>query len=524
MIQIKQVKCTLDDTAETLRLKIVKKLRITEDRLLSYKIVKESLDARKNETPHFIYTIHAIVDDETNMVLRSADYSFIQPIPYVLPVPTSKLETSPIIVGFGPAGMFAALALASQGLKPHIYERGKKVEDRVKDVTAFWQEGILNPESNVQFGEGGAGTFSDGKLTTRVKDDRIAYILEAFVEAGAPEDILYLSHPHLGTDRLRDIVKNIRLKIESLGGIFHFEACVSNLLIEDNQVTGIVVNKEKIHSNHVILAIGHSSKDTLLSLEKSKVAMECKSFAIGLRIEHKQAFIDQRQYGKYADHPRLKTADYRLSYQASNNRGVYTFCMCPGGSVVAASSEENTVVTNGMSEFARDHINANSAILVSVNPEDYGNTLKSGLKFQKELETKAFKLGGNNYHAPVQLVQDYLNNVVSTKFNQVLPSYSLGTNFADLNQLFSTEINLALHEGLRAFDHKVHGFASEDAILTGVESRSSSIVRIMRDPISFQSTNIKGLYPCGEGAGYAGGIISSALDGLRVSEAILKNN
>jgi len=414
--------------------------------------------------------------------------------------------------------MFAALLLAEQGCRPIVLERGKCVEKRIQDVEHFWKTGELNEASNVQFGEGGAGTFSDGKLTTRVKDKRIEYVMDKLVEHGADPSIKWHTHAHIGTDKLRNIVRSIRNRILQLGGEVHFESQVTLLKITDGQIEGVYVNDDFYPSNHVFLAIGHSACDTFHQLHTQKIAMESKDFAVGVRVEHKQALINQCQYGQYASHPSLPSAEYRLAHQTSNGRGVYTFCMCPGGFVVPASSHQGKLVINGMSESKRDQINANSALLVQIRKEDFGNGLFDGLHYIEKLEKKAFELGGSNYKAPMQNSLDFLSDQISTEFKDVKPSYALGGTLCDLKELFDEHIIQSLKEGLLAFDKKLPGFA--DGLLTAVESRSSSPLRILRDS-TYQSVSVKGLYPIGEGAGYAGGITSSALDGLRAVEACL---
>jgi uncharacterized FAD-dependent dehydrogenase len=409
------------------------------------------------------------------------------------------------------------------GYKPLVLERGEAVDDRVKSIDAFWTKGELNPKSNVQFGEGGAGTFSDGKLTSRVKDLRGRKVLQELVKAGAPEEILYKAHPHVGTDLLRDIVKNIRKEIIALGGEVRFGAQVAKFEIENQQLRGLTLTSgEEIAVEQAILAIGHSARDTFSELYERGVRMTAKPFAVGVRVEHPQTVINQAQYKEFAGHPRLGAAEYRLTYKASNGRGVYTFCMCPGGLVVPAASETGHLVTNGMSEHARNQENANSGLLVQVFPEDFGSDHPlAGVAFQRDLEKKAFELGGSTYQAPAQLVGDFLKNQPSTAMASVTPSYALGVTPTDLTDLFPDYINTALKEALTGLDQKLHGFAMADAVMTGVESRSSSPLRINRDEESFQSVSTKGLYPSGEGAGFAGGIVSAAIDGLKCAEALI---
>lgn len=424
----------------------------------------------------------------------------------------------PIIVGTGPSGLFAGLVLAKMGYRPILLERGKNVDERIIDADLFWREGKLNTESNVQFGEGGAGTFSDGKLTTLIKDPRSRIVLEEFVEAGAPREILYINKPHIGTDILRDVVKNIRKKIIVLGGEIRFNSKVTDLVIKNSQVTGVEINDEEIiHSDKVLLALGHSARDTFKMLYHNGVEIIQKGFSIGVRIEHPQRLIDENQYGEFANHKKLGAADYKLSGHFENGRSAYTFCMCPGGMVIAAASEENMVVTNGMSLYARNMENANSALLVGVYPQDYGDEHPlAGVEFQRKWERLAFIAGGNNYKAPAQKVGDFLKDRASENIGEINPTYNPGVTMTDLRQCLPEFVIDTLKKAIVSFDKNISGFANPDAIITGVETRSSSPIRILRDE-SFQS-NIKGLYPVGEGAGYAGGIMSAAIDGIRVAE------
>ena len=524
MIRISGLKIGINDSKEKLPTLIAKKLKINSSAIKNYRIFKESVDARRG-TITFVYTIDATIRDETSIlskkipnVTKTPDLNYKMP-PKLDSAPTRR----PVVIGFGPAGMYAALLLAQCGYNPIVLERGGSVDERARSVEKFWQNGILNPESNVQFGEGGAGTFSDGKLTTRVKDLRGRKVLEELVNAGAPEEILYRAHPHIGTDLLRNVVVNIREKIIALGGEVHFNTRVDDFIITDKQIHGVVTNKNQvIENNHVILAVGHSARDTFEKLFKHKIDIETKPFAVGMRIEHPQSFIDKAQYKQFAGHPRLGAAEYRLTHQATNGRGVYTFCMCPGGYVVPSSSEPNMVVTNGMSKHARAGANANSAILVQVQLDDYESDHPlAGINFQRKLESKAFIMGGSNYKAPAQRVADFLTNKKSAADGTVDPTYFIGIKKANLCDLFPKILYDALAEGLQAFDKKLPGFAMDDAILTAVESRSSSPVRITRQAETLLSTNLKGLYPAGEGAGYAGGIVSSAIDGLKCAEALI---
>ncbi len=524
MIRIQEIKLTLDETLDDLPKKIIKKLRISKEDLLSWRIVKESLDARKIADIHFTYCIDCKVKQEEKVLHHNPKVTRVKEYHYVYPkTGKQSLKHRPIIAGFGPAGMFAALILAQMGYCPLVIERGENVEKRIKSVEEFWKNGKLDPNSNVQFGEGGAGTFSDGKLTARSKDLRVHKVLEELVHFGAPKDILYMAHPHIGTDLLRDIVKQLREEIISLGGEVRFQSKLTDLKIKDGKLCGIVVNDtEEIAADQLILAIGHSARDTYRFLYEKGVAMEAKAFAVGARIEHPQSLINKAQFKQFADHPRLAAAEYRLTHSARNGRGVYTFCMCPGGSVVPSSSMEGGVVVNGMSEHARDKENANSALLVQVRPEDFGEHPMDGIAYQEKLERKAFVCGGGDYKAPAQLVRDFLQHTKSNAIGKVKPSYALGVTPCDLHDILPEYITSAMEEAIVALDHKLKGFAYDDAVLTGVETRSSSPVRLNRTKDDLQSINVQGLYPCGEGAGFAGGIVSAAIDGIRCAEQIIQ--
>lgn len=524
MLRISQIKVSIEESLDSIPKKIIKKLHIKESELLSYRIYKESIDARKKDQIMFSYIVDCKVMGEER-ILQKHDRDVIRKPNETYHIPNAGvigIKQRPIVVGFGPAGMFSALLLAQAGYEPIILERGEKVEERIKSVEAFWKDGTLNVESNVQFGEGGAGTFSDGKLTTRVKDIRIHKILEEFVRFGAPEEILYQAHPHIGTDLLRGIVKEMREEIRRLGGTFHFSTKVEALCIEQGRICGVIANGKRFESEHVILAIGHSARDTYRMLHQSGVQMQAKAFAVGARIEHPQALIDQAQYKSFATHPRLGAAEYRLTHTARNGRGVYTFCMCPGGSVVPSTSMEHGVVVNGMSEHARDGKNANSALLVQIKPEDFEQDALLGIEYQERLERKAFEVAGSTYQAPATLVKDFLAHRKSTAYGCVTPSYALGVALCDLHQVLPKEVSEAMEEAIVAFDRKLKGFAMDDAIITGVETRSSSPIRLNRDEQDGTSLSVKGLYPCGEGAGYAGGIVSAAIDGLRIAEKIIE--
>lgn len=524
MLRISQLRLDIDEPMTSIPRKIQKKLSIKEDDLLSYHIFKESIDARKKDKIIFNYCVDCKVRGEDRIlkknikdVTRTPDERYHLPQTGVI-----GMKQRPIVVGFGPAGMFSALLLAQMGYQPIIFERGSDVEQRVEAVERFWKEGILDTECNVQFGEGGAGTFSDGKLTTRVKDPRVHKILEEFVRFGAPEEILYQAYPHIGTDLLRGIVKSIREEIIALKGEIHFSSRVDDILIDHGQIQGVKVKGQIYESEHVILAIGHSARDTYRMLMEKGVSMKAKAFAVGARIEHPQSMINQAQYKNFANHPRLGAAEYRLTHMASNGRGVYTFCMCPGGTVVASTSCEGGVVVNGMSEHARDKENANSAVLVQVRTSDFEDDPMKGIAYQEAIEQKAFKAAGSNYQAPAQLVKDFLRHKPSTSIHCIKPSYALGVTLCDLHEVLPKEICEAMEEGIQSFDHKLKGFAMDDAILTGVETRSSSPIRLERTDTEHMSLSVKGLYPCGEGAGYAGGIVSAAIDGLRCAEKIIE--
>lgn len=525
-IRVNNIVLDIEEDIETLKAKVVKKLRISEKQLNSFKIVKESIDARKKNSIKLNYSVEVQCDNESRIVAKANDKDVkIQEINYnaEFQFGTKKMKHRPIIVGMGPAGLFAGLLMAQKGYKPIIIERGEDVDKRTDSINKFWQDRELNTESNVQFGEGGAGTFSDGKLTTRIKDTRCDYVLEELVRAGAPEEITYMGKPHIGTDILKVVVKNIREEIKRLGGEVRFSSKLEDIMTKDNKLSGILVNGEKIPCENLILAIGHSARDTYEMLYKRGVFMSPKPFAIGARIEHLQSLIDENQYGKYATHPKLRAADYKLTYTSEKlDRSVYSFCMCPGGHVVAAASEEKTVVVNGMSYYKRDGENSNSAIVVSVGPKDFGSDHPlAGIEFQRHYEKLAYKVGGENYNAPLQLVGDFLKDRKSKKLGSIKPSYMPNITFGNLSECLPSYVIAALKEAIPVFDNKIKGFGSNDAILTGIETRTSAPVRIDRNE-NLQSISVNGLYPAGEGAGYAGGIVSAAVDGLKVAEGIMK--
>lgn len=527
-IRINNLRLSLDQDISELKDMSCKKLRVKDRDIKDFRIIKESIDARRKSRIDFIYSVELHLDKDEEKVaerLGDRDIVFEEPVPVKqVEYGDKKLKHRPVIIGSGPAGLFAGLLLAQNGYKPVIFERGKNAYERTDAVKKFWNTGEFDPECNVQFGEGGAGTFSDGKLTTRIKDPRCGIVLDELVKNGAPSEIVYNYKPHIGTDILKEVVANIRNEIVRLGGEVNFSSKLTDVKIDKGAVSSITLN-DTIHTECgvLVLAIGHSARDTIEMLFGRGILITPKPFAVGFRIEHNQYMIDEAQYGKYANHPKLRAADYRLTYQSSKyRRPCYTFCMCPGGLVVAAASEENSVVTNGMSEYARDRENANSAIVCGVNPGDYGNSSPmSGIEFQRSLERMAYRLGGGGYLAPVQRVDDFINGRVTKKIGRVKPSYTRGYTFADLNQCVPPYVASVIKEALLNFDGKIKGFGSSDGILTGVETRTSSPVRIERNEIC-QSVNITGLYPAGEGAGYAGGIITAAVDGIRVAEEIMK--
>lgn len=525
-IRINNIILDIEDDINILKEKAAKKLRLSKSQLKSLKILRESIDARKKESIKFNYTLELTTDNEEKLVERLNDSDVkLEAVKYAEEIAFGyrKMKHRPIIVGMGPAGMFAGLLMARKGYNPLIIERGQKVEERTAAVNSLWRTGILNTESNVQFGEGGAGTFSDGKLTTRIKDNRCDYVLESFVKCGAPEEILYSGKPHVGTDILKEVVKNIREEIIALGGEVRFSSRLEELIIKNGELTGIIVNGEELPCEILVLALGHSSRDTYEMLYRNNILLTPKPFAIGVRIEHLQSLIDENQYGRFAGHKRLRAADYRLSYTSAKlGRSVYSFCMCPGGEVVAAASEEKRLVTNGMSYYKRDGLNANSALVVNVEPKDFNsNNPLGGMEFQRHYESLAYKVGGGDYMAPVQLVGDFLKDRVSRKLGRIAPSYRPGYEFRELKQCLPSYIVEALKEGLLNFDNKIKGYAAEDAIMTGIETRTSAPVRIERTE-NLHSKSVLGLYPAGEGAGYAGGIISAAVDGLKVAEKIMQ--
>jgi len=523
MLRVTGVKLSLDEDKSLLRNKIAKKIRVNENDIIKYIIFRESIDARKSEQIFFVYTVDVKLANEQAVLkrLKSGEVTVTPPMDYRFVQPGHKvLHHRPVVVGLGPAGLFAGLLLARMGYRPVVLERGADVDTRTQIVSSFWQTGRLDKDCNVQFGEGGAGAFSDGKLTTLIKDKRCRKVLEEMVRAGAPGEIIYSYKPHIGTDILKTVVKNIRRKIIELGGEVRFNNQVTDIFTEGNRLTGLEINGEyTMDAEVVLLAIGHSARDTFAMLHSRGLLMSSKAFSIGVRVEHPQSLINRAQHKNFAGHPRLGPAEYKLAYHSPAGRSAYTFCMCPGGVVVAAASEEGGVVTNGMSEHARDRQNANSALLVGVRPSDFGSDHPlAGVEFQRKWEGQAFSLGGGNYIAPAQLVGDFLSGRSSSGPGGVEPSYSRGVKFTDLKDCLPGYVTATLKEAIMNFDRKLKGFAMPDAVLTGVETRSSSPVRISRDEKC--RSNIAGIYPAGEGPGYAGGIISSAVDGIKVAEAI----
>jgi len=529
MLRLTDVKLPLDHNDQAINEYILERLSLKPEQLIEYTVFRRGYDARKRNVIILMYTLDVTLADSVDedallatfekdqhvRVTPDMEYKFVAE-------KTEEIEQRPVVIGFGPCGLFTALILAQMGLKPIVLERGKEVRERTKDTFGFWRKRVLNPESNVQFGEGGAGTFSDGKLYSQVKDPKFhaRKILTEFVKAGAPEEIMYLSKPHIGTFKLVTMIETMRKEIIELGGEIRFSARVDDILIENDQVTGVeLAGGEIIETNHVSLAIGHSARDTFEMLQKRGVYLEAKPFSIGFRIEHKQSAIDDARFGKNAGNPLLGAADYKLVHHCKNGRSVYSFCMCPGGTVVAATSEEGHVVTNGMSQYSRNEMNANSAIVVGITPEDYPGNPLAGIDLQRKLEKNAFVIGGSNYDAPGQTVGDFLSGKGEGEFGDVVPSYKPGLKFTDLSKTLPPFAVAAIREAIPAFEKKIKGFSTKDATLTGVETRTSSPVSIKRGR-DFQSISTKGLFPAGEGAGYAGGILSAGIDGIKVAEAM----
>ncbi len=530
MIRITSVTLPLSYREEDLPSIAAKRLKLPLSRVVTCQLARRAVDARKKEDLHFIATLDVTLDQQEVAVVKKLGdnrISIYAPKSYTFPVLRNPSAERPVVVGGGPAGLFAALMLAKAGARPILIERGEAVEQRQKDVELFRKTGVLRPESNVQFGEGGAGAFSDGKLTTGIKDVRCRTVFEVFAKAaeGTADDILWQAKPHLGTDRLFYIIRNLRRQIESYGGEVRFDTKLTDIIVKDGTLCGLhletPMGAEEIACSAAILAIGHSARDTMTMLVDRGVYAEQKPFAVGVRIEHPREMIDRSQYGRFASHPALKAADYKLHCRVGDGRGVYSFCMCPGGVVIAAASEEGGVCVNGMSEFARDAVNSNSALLVGIGPEDMnGDHPLAGIVLQRQMEQAAFRLGGGNYRAPAQTVGDFLQNRPTSTFGEVTPSYLPGVTGADLHECLPSVVAESLSLALPVFGRQIRGFDRADAVMTGVEARSSSPVRYNRDE-SGQSKTVKGLFPCGEGAGYAGGIVSAAVDGIRSAEWLI---
>ena len=533
MLRLSEIKLPLDHPPEAITAAVIARLKIAPRDLVSCTVFRRAHDARKKSAIMLIYSLDVEVKDEAAVIKRFTKDTSVKPTPdieyrFVAHAP-QMLAKRPIVIGAGPCGLFAGLILAQMGFKPLILERGKVVRERTKDTWDLWRRSVLHTESNVQFGEGGAGTFSDGKLYSQIKDPRHLgrKVLTEFVKAEAPPEILTEAHPHIGTFRLVKMVENMRATIEGLGGEYRFESRVTDLDIETDanggrQLRGVMLaSGEHIAADHVVLALGHSSRDTFEMLHERGVYIEAKPFSLGFRIEHPQSLIDTARFGGFAGHPILGAADYKLVHHASNGRDVYSFCMCPGGTVVAATSEENRVVTNGMSQYSRAERNANAGIVVGITPEiDYPGGPLKGIDFQRRWESAAFVAGGGTYAAPAQRVEDFIAGRPSTSLGAVIPSYKPGVLPTDLSSCLPDYAIVAIREALTAFGRQIHGFDMGDAVLTGVETRTSSPIRIRRDDKSLQSLNTKGLFPAGEGAGYAGGILSAGVDGIKAAEAV----
>ena len=526
MLRLEGIKLPPEAGAEQLKRKAAAVLRCREEDIVAVQVLRRAIDAR--DGLRFVYTAAVEVKDEARLLKRCRDthVSRYTPEVYTLPGPVKGSDLPTVVVGMGPAGLFAALVLAKCGVKPIVLERGRCVEQRQQDVRRFWESGILDTESNVQFGEGGAGAFSDGKLNTGTRDVRHRWIMERLVEYGAPEDILWDAKPHVGTDRLRIVLRNLRRELLALGADLRFGHKLADITVKDGCLTGLTVETEEgsymLPCRHALLALGHSARDTVEMLYGAGVAMTAKPFAVGVRIEHRQEDMDAAQYKQYAGHPCLPPSTYKLSCHLENGRSAFSFCICPGGQVVAAASETGRVVTNGMSEYARDQENINGALLINVTPEDYGGQTDplAGIRFQRQMEAAAYALGGGDYRAPCQRVEDFLLHRPTAAAGRVWPSYRPGVTYTDLHRCLPPFVAEAMEQALPLLERKIRGYAAPDALLTAVESRSSSPVRIGRNEM--YQCNIRGLYPCGEGAGYAGGILSAAADGMRCAEQRIK--
>ncbi|MCE1182178.1 MAG: NAD(P)/FAD-dependent oxidoreductase [Rhodocyclales bacterium] len=530
MLRLTEVKLPLDHPQEAILEAICQRLGVPASDVQGYTIFRRGYDARKKSNIFLIYTLDIEVANEEKLLAQFADDKHVVPTPdtnykYVAQAP-ANLAKRPVIIGMGPCGFMAGLILAQMGFKPIILERGKAVRERTKDTWGLWRKNNLNPESNVQFGEGGAGTFSDGKLYSQIKDPQFhgRKVLEEFVKAGAPEEIMYVSKPHIGTFRLVKMVENIRATITELGGEIRFESKVERIIRENGRVVGVqLAGGERIDTDHLILAVGHSARDTFEMIHAEGIYVEAKPFSIGFRVEHPQTLIDNARFGPNAGNEILGAADYKLVHHCKNGRAAYSFCMCPGGQVVAATSEPGRVVTNGMSQYSRAERNANAALVVEVKPEDFPGDYRknplAGIDFQRQWESAAFVAGGSNYEAPAQKVGDFIAGKPSTALGKVEPSYQPGVHMTDLASCVPPYVIEALREAIPAFDKQIKGFAMADAVLTGVETRTSSPIRIKRGA-DYQSINTIGLYPAGEGAGYAGGILSAGVDGIKVAEAV----
>jgi uncharacterized FAD-dependent dehydrogenase len=542
MLRITELRLPLDHAEAELRSAVLARFGVPDASLISVSVFKRSWDARRKSAIVLIYTVDCELADETAVLSRLAGDPHVRPSPdtryKVVGRAANVPVLRPVVVGFGPCGIFAALVLAQMGLAPIVLERGKEVRQRTKDTWGLWRQGVLNPDSNVQFGEGGAGTFSDGKLWSQISDPRhlTRKVLTEFVKAGAPEEILFVAKPHIGTFRLVGMVEKMRADIEALGGEIRFEQQVVDLLIEDGHLRGLALaSGEQLRTDHLVLSVGHSARDTFAMLHQRGVFLEAKPFSVGFRIEHPQGLIDRARFGPSAGHPILGAADYKLVHHANNGRSVYSFCMCPGGTVVAATSEPLRVVTNGMSQYSRNERNANAGIVVGIAPQDYRQDGQQegpvspldGIAFQRFWESRAYELGGGGYQAPGELLGDFVRGrhgkAIARQFGSVLPSYKPGVQLTDLAEpgrgSLPDDVLFAIREALPAFERQIPGFAMPDAVLTGVETRTSSPLRITRGA-DHQSLNVKGLYPAGEGAGYAGGIMSAGVDGIEVAEAV----